>query len=84
VQLSNAVARVVFAGAGITRLQWTTTSAKPCPLCQEMNGRIVGIEQNFLDAGSNLQSEGANTFHAYRPTSHPPLHQGCTCQIIPA
>lgn len=83
VQLSNAVAKFVFAGAGVTRLRWQTSGSKSCPLCQELNGKIVGIEQPFVSKDSVLEAEGASPFKAYRPTSHPPLHQGCSCVIVP-
>jgi HK97 family phage portal protein len=77
VQLSNAVAKVVFAGAGIMRLRWVAIGSKSCPLCQEMDGKVVGIEQNFLDRGDRLSAEDTSDLQVYRPTSHPPLHQGC-------
>lgn len=82
VQLSNAVAKQIFIGAGITRLQWVAMGSKVCPICQEMNGRIVGIEENFLNADAVLSAEGRSSFSINRPTSHPPLHGGCVCQIV--
>lgn len=84
VQVANAVAKVVFAGAGVIRLRWQAMGSETCPLCKEMDGRIVGIEQPFLRHDETLETEGASDLHVYRPTSHPPLHQGCVCQIVPA
>ena len=83
VQLSNAVAKVVFSGAGVVRLRWMALGGKSCPLCQEMNGKIVGIDQPFLAEGDTLESEQGSQIRLYRPTTHPPLHQGCVCQIVP-
>jgi len=83
IQLSNAVAKVVFGGAGVTRLVWVAMGSKSCPLCQEMNGKIVGIDQPFLAEGDKLESEQGSQIRLYRPTTHPPLHQGCVCQIVP-
>lgn len=82
VQLSNAVAKVVFAGAGIMRLRWVAQGSKSCPLCQELNGKIVGIDKPFLAEGDKLESESSE-IKLYRPTTHPPLHLGCVCQIVP-
>jgi len=76
-QLSNAVAKTIFAGAGITRLRWMALGSKSCPLCQEMDGKVVGIEQSFLAEGDTLLAEGGSEIKAYRPTTHPPLHLGC-------
>ena len=83
VQLSNAIAKVVFAGAGITKLIWRTMGSKACPICQEMNGKVVGIEQPFVGKDTVLESEGQSPMRVYRPTSHPPLHQSCICTISP-
>jgi len=83
VQLSNAVAKVVFSCAGIIRLRWVALGSKSCPLCQEMNGKVVGIDKPFLAEGDKLESESGSQIQLYRPTTHPPLHQGCVCQIVP-
>jgi len=83
IQLSNAVAKVVFSGAGIIRLRWVALGSKSCPLCQEMNGKVVGIDKPFLAEGDKLESESGSEIQLYRPTTHPPLHQGCVCQIVP-
>ena len=83
VQLSNAVAKFVFAGAGVIRLVWQTMGSKSCPICQEMNGKVVGIEQPFVSTDTVLEAEGQSAMKVYRPTTHPPLHQGCVCVISP-
>lgn len=82
VQLSNAVAKMVFAGAGIVRLRWMALGSKSCPICQEMNGKVVGIDQPFVTADTVLESEGQSPMKIYRPTTHPPIHQNCCCQIV--
>ena len=83
VQLSNFVAKAIFAAGGVTVLVWRNTSGKPCPFCQEMDGRTVGIEQNFVGADQKLEAEGKSPMTIYRPTSQPPLHEGCECIIEP-
>jgi len=82
-QLSNAVARTIFAGAGVVRLRWVALGSKSCPLCQELNGKVVGIDKPFLAEGDKLESEQGTEIKLYRPTTHPPLHLGCVCQIVP-
>jgi len=83
VKLSNAVAKVVFVGAGVTKLVWRAMGSESCPICQEMDGRVVGIEQDFVGKGETLKAEGQSDMKVYHPTSHPPLHEGCVCVIGP-
>jgi HK97 family phage portal protein len=83
VQVANAVAQVVFASAGIAMLVWRNMGADVCPYCQEMDGARVSTGQDFLAHKSRLDAEGEGTMEIYRPASHPPLHDGCQCQLEP-
>lgn len=82
VQLGNAVAKVVFAAAGIMLLRWHALGSKTCPYCQELDGKVVGIDQPFVPREGGLDSDDGR-MTIYRPATHPPLHQGCVCQVIP-
>jgi len=84
IQLSNAVAKLIFASVGIQMLVWRNVSQRPCPYCQQMDGKKVAIDQDFLGHGAHLEGEDGGTMEIYRPTSHPPLHLGCECQLEPA
>lgn len=81
VELSNKMARFVFMGAGITRLRWVAIGSKSCPYCQEMNGKVVGIELPFLGASDSLESDDGS-MRINKPTLTPQLHDGCECQIV--
>jgi HK97 family phage portal protein len=70
VQLANAIAKVVFVAAGIRYLIWSAQGSDSCPFCQDLDGKKVGIENDFNTKG--LDSAG-----------HPPIHEGCECQIVP-
>jgi len=83
VQLSNGVAVTVFAAAGVQKLQWQNTGSKTCPFCQKLNGKIVGIDKPFLNAGDNLTA-GASAMIIRGPKMQPPIHLGCSCIIVPA
>ena len=83
VHLANEIAKAVWITAGIVRLIWVALGSKSCPLCQEMDGKVVGIEEPFLAKDSVLEAEGTNDFKSYHPTMTPPLHQGCVCSIMP-
>lgn len=83
VQVANAVAQLVFASAGIAILVWRNMGTNVCPYCREMDGARVATGQDFLAHKSKLEAEGEGTMEIYRPTSHPPLHDGCECQLEP-
>ncbi len=82
VQLSNAVAMSVFAWGGIIRKRWVALGDDSCPLCEELDGKVVGIETPFLGANDRLEAEDIKPIELYRPTLHPQLHQGCICIIV--
>jgi HK97 family phage portal protein len=70
VRLANAVAKTVFVAAGITKLVWASLGSKSCDFCESIDGQVVGIESKFSTSG--LSAAG-----------HPPIHEGCECQIVP-
>lgn len=76
VKVEGAVSRNVYASAGVSELMWIASS-DACPICQEMDGKIVGIEQSFAEEGDEITSD----FQAGGPKLHPPLHEGCVCGI---
>jgi len=77
----NAFTRSVFALAGITHLV-SMSYDKSCPYCEELNGKVVGIEQPFLSAGS-FQPDGADgPLNITSNHFHPPYHDGCDCGIM--
>ena len=80
VKVEGAVAREVFAAGGITSLVWVTNS-DPCPICQEMGGKTVAIDHNFLDSDETIHAKGG--FSASGPKAHAPLHESCQCTIRP-
>lgn len=80
VRVENAVAREVFTYGGY-KLVWET-DGDPCPICEEMEGKVVGMDDNFLNTNQSIQKEGG--FSASGPKAHAPLHEGCNCTISPA
>ena len=79
---NNAITREVFFLAGVTSLVWVTMGSKPCPYCQELSGRVVGIESAFTSAGSDVQPKGQEPMSMKSDHFHPPLHAGCVCGIV--
>ena len=83
VQESNFIARATFASLGVTKLMWSAIGADSCEICQEMDGRIVGINSPFVGSGDVLDSESQNPMRIFKPTRHPPIHRGCVCSVEP-
>lgn len=83
VESSEAVAREVWRSSGVTRLKWRK-SGESCPYCNHLNGRTVGIDDQFLQPGQAFQPDGADVplqvkFHV----RHAPAHKGCDCAVVP-
>lgn len=80
IRAGNGAALAVFGVAGVARLVWHAAGPKPCPYCTEMDGKVVSMGRSFLETNDVLESDDGR-MQLYRPTTHPPLHFGCVCQI---
>lgn len=76
----SAFTKAAYMAAGITLLRWVA-NGKSCPFCSQLDGRIVGIEQNFAEAGSTLTA-GDNSLTFSSAIGHAPAHRGCDCDIV--
>lgn len=82
IQAGNAFAKVLYAAAGVLALRWVATGDS-CPYCRNLNGRVVGIKEFFLQAEEDFQPEGAERpLKRGSKVGHPPLHDGCDCQVV--
>jgi len=64
---TNAMARETWATNGVTKLKWVAIG-KSCDFCKGMDGRIVSIKRNFIDAGQVIYSGPNDTdFDIYDP-----------------
>ena len=81
VQTENAFTRSVFALCGVMKIM-SVSYDKSCPYCEALDGKVIGIDDNFLTSGE-FQPDGAD-----RPLTvpynhkHPPYHPGCDCGIV--
>jgi hypothetical protein len=79
----SAVAKTLIMVAGFTTLRWAA-NASACPFCASMDGKVVGVQQNFVAAGQGVDG-GEGTDGPLQPSDdigHPPLHSGCECDIV--
>jgi len=83
VRVSSGAARFVWGAAGISYLVWRANPGA-CPLCQEMDGKRVGIKEYFLTSGESVTSDDRpGGISADANIAGPPLHQGCECDLVP-
>jgi HK97 family phage portal protein len=81
VKLEGAIARTVFATGGVTKLIWVASSGA-CPICKEMDGTVVGIEESFMEPSDKINADNKD-FSPGGSITHAPLHEGCECTISP-
>jgi len=79
-QGGNAIALAVMGIAGIVRKVWSA-GGDSCDWCMALNGMVVEIDVPFVGAGQGLQVNG-ETFSNTGSIGHPPLHDGCQCQVV--
>lgn len=76
VEAEGASARRAYRAVGVTKFRWLTLGEN-CPMCEELDGQIVGVERAFV------QSKGkVGDLQVHRDILHPPLHTGCDCIIV--
>jgi HK97 family phage portal protein len=81
VQSGNAFAKAAYVAAGVLFLRWVTMGPKTCPFCQRMNGMRVKTDATFALPGDVITTD-AGSMGLSRTVGHPPLHDGCVCQIV--
>jgi len=82
IRVENAVSRTVWMMIGIVKIR-SVAHGKNCPYCNELNGRIIGIDEAFLTPGE-FKPEGAeSSLRVTHRMTHPPYHGGCDCSIEP-
>lgn len=83
VQAGNAFAKATYLEGGVQKLRWASPG-KDCKYCSHLDGKVIGINSSFVEKGEDFQPEGTDTPMKTRTNiSHPPLHRGCDCVIMP-
>lgn len=80
VNAAGVFARLAFAALGVRYMRWNTNPGA-CPYCKSMDGKVVGIDSTF--ALGDVEVEGDEPMMLFRNPKNPPLHQGCSCYIMP-
>lgn len=56
---------------------------RTCPFCQEMDGKVVGLDKNYFKRGDTLEVNGEKLVLDNMAIGEPPLHPNCRCTTIP-
>lgn len=84
IEAGAAISKQVWRDGGVQQLIWVAAGSDACPICNELDGRIIGITSEFSVAGQGHEGGGGSQLVTSRGISHPPIHEGCECQISPA
>jgi len=69
--------------------EWVTAlDERTCPWCEDMNGKTMGLGENYFDEGDSLTVTGdkgkPQIIHFdYEEIIDPPLHANCRCTLVP-
>lgn len=69
----------------VKSVKWyTAVDEKVCPVCSPLDGKIVGIDENFFQKGDEVEgTDGKKITIDYADVGAPPLHVSCRCYIRP-
>lgn len=81
VKLTGAITRTVMVIGGVKRLVVRNMGSKTCPFCEQLNGKVVGIEEPIIAAGEFIEADDGSEMKIYGPKLHPPFHRGCVCEL---
>lgn len=81
-RLAGALVIAAWSKRGVKRIQWVGLGGKECAFCRKLDGKIVGIEHDFVSQGDDVEGdEQTGSFRADRPYRHPPIHGFCKCGL---
>ena len=89
IRASNAAAKEVYRQSGVVKkIVWITAlDDRTCPWCEELDGKVVDIEENFFNLGDEFtitrDGERQTMTFDYTDIGYPPAHVSCRCALGP-
>jgi SPP1 gp7 family putative phage head morphogenesis protein len=79
IRASNAGAEEAYIQSGVVEgKEWLTAlDERTCLWCEEMNGKTMGLGENFFALGEQLTVDGQSMRFDYDEVRYPPLHPSC-------
>ena len=87
IRASNKAALNVYRQSGVVKKKiWITYhDPRTCPHCELMDGKIIGLEQNFWDLGDSsavkVDGKDQTLKFDYEEIEAPPAHTQCRCAV---
>ena len=81
-RIANEAAKQGWKDSGVVKtMKWYTAEDEMvCEFCSQMDGKIISVDDNFLDNGDSLKgSDGGIMNVDYSDVGAPPLHTNCRC-----
>lgn len=83
VEAAGAVTHLTWKRGGVRRIRWHAYGEN-CPYCNSLNGKVVGIDEQFINKDEDFNPDGADgPLRPSRHVRHAPAHAGCNCDIAP-
>ena len=83
IRASNAAAKETYRQSGVVKkIIWLTNlDDRTCSWCEDLDGKVIDIEDNFFDKGDTYSVEGEDGRQSmnldYTDVGYPPLHADC-------
>lgn len=83
-RVGNLATKAGWQQTGVKTIKYyTAEDGSVCPFCQELNGKIISIEDNFFDKGDSMTVDGQTMSFDYSDVEAPPIHVNCRCYQRP-
>lgn len=82
--VSSVSAREGYKQTGyVTKIEWFA-NPDACEFCQELDGKVVGIDNNFAELGQQIEGVNGGILNVdYDTMDGPPAHPNCECTLLP-
>ena len=83
-RVANTAAKESWKQNGITKIIWFTAEDElVCEFCADMDGKEIGVEENFFDKGDSLTVGDRTLDFGYADIEAGSLHTNCRCITKP-
>lgn len=84
-RIANSANKQAWKANGVKQMEWVVSPLdNVCDFCQELNGKVMGIDDNWFNQGDTYTTESGKSMSIdYDDVGAPPLHVNCGCQLKP-
>lgn len=84
VRSNNAIAVTAYEMMAVQKIM-SVAFGKNCPYCDALDGKVIGIQDNYIEAGKDFKPDGAEKpLTSVDNLRHAPYHGGCDCMTVAA